>query len=201
MAARYRPPGWISLTDAVGLIAGALDKGRGWAAGLEATAWLAAPRGDPPADVVQWMSAWRMLRDALATGEIPAIRNSPENPLPAEVPPVQWIAGFGDNPWRVSSGSAVSVADQVLIAEDPLRALTAGLRHASRSSGRTLTGQSPRAACRDWIESLAAGGESPDSKDALFAVAETRFPGLSRRGFDAAWAQAAPEGWRRPGRR
>ncbi len=201
LATRYTPPGWVSLTTAVGHIVETFDKGIGWTSGLEATAWLAEPHGDPPSDVVQWLSAWRKLRDALSRGEIPALQNSGESDLPVELPPLQWVGGFGDNPWRISSRHLRPIADQILIAEDPLRALIAALSHTPRNSGRTLTGQSPRAACRDWIEALAANGESPDSKDALYAVAQTRFPQLSRRGFDAAWSQAAPEGWRKPGRR
>tara|TARA_R110002110_G_scaffold137735_4_gene323094 strand:- start:849 stop:1472 length:624 start_codon:yes stop_codon:yes gene_type:complete len=201
LTARYTPPGWVSLTVAVGHIAEVLDKGLGWTAGLEATAWLAEPHGAPPADVVRWLSAWRKLRDALSAGEIPALQNNREAGVPVELPPLQWASGFGDNPWRVPSENPQPPADLILVAEDPLRALIAALSHRSRNSGRTLTGQSPRAACRDWIEALAANGESPDSKDALYAVAQTRFPQLSRRGFDAAWSQAAPESWRKPGRR
>jgi hypothetical protein len=56
--------------------------------------------------------------------------------------------------------------------------------------------------CRQWIAQLAAQGVIPRSRDDLFSRALTDFPnGLSRRAFDRCWDNAAPENWKRAGRK
>ena len=56
--------------------------------------------------------------------------------------------------------------------------------------------------CRKWIEQKAAAGETPANSSALYSEARERFGNnLSRRAFDRAWAAAAPEEWKKPGRK
>ena len=196
-AGRYVPPGWTGLTPAIDRVAAARDPGRAWSGGIEAVAWLARPAGVPDDSVPGWLVAWRLVRDALCRGDIPAMSRTDAT----AIEPLSFAAERFDNPWRVADGAPSPPADAILLGEDALRALIAGLAAPAQGPGRTLTGRSPRAQCRDLIRSLAAAGEMPDSKDALFAHAARRIEGLSRRGFDSAWAEAAPESWRRPGRR
>lgn len=196
-AGRFVPPGWTGLTPAVDRVAAAHDPGRAWSGGIEAVAWLARPAGTPGDAVLGWLDAWRLVRDALCRGDIPAITTSHA----AAFAPLSFAAEAFDNPWRLADGAQAPPADGILLGEDALRVLIAGLDAPRSAPGRTLTGRSPRAQCRELILALAAAGEVPDSKDALFAHAGRRIDGLSRRGFDSAWAEAAPESWRRPGRR
>lgn len=196
-AGRYVPPGWTGLTRAVDRVAAADRPGRAWSGGIEAVAWLARPAGAPDDSVLGWLDAWRLVRDALCRGDIPAMNRTDA----AAIEPLAFAAEAFDNPWRVADGALSSPADGILLGEDALRVLIAGLATSDPALGRTLTGRSPRAQCRELIRALAAAGEVPDSKDALFAHARRRIDGLSRRGFDSAWSEAAPESWRRPGRR
>ncbi len=56
--------------------------------------------------------------------------------------------------------------------------------------------------CEDWIKAKASAGEGPFKKDALFEEARRSLEGqLSRRAFERAWAAAAPEDWKKPGRK
>lgn len=56
--------------------------------------------------------------------------------------------------------------------------------------------------CRKWIAELAAQGVTPRSREDLFSQALSKFPqGLTRRGFDRCWDNAAPESWKRAGRK
>lgn len=196
-AGRYVPPGWTGLTQAVDRVAAARDRGRAWNGGIEAVAWLARPAGTPGESVLGWLDSWRLVRDALCRGDIPALGRTDA----AAIAPLSFAAEAFDNPWRHADGAQAPPADGILLGEDALRVLIAGLDAPPSGPGRTLTGRSPRAQCRDLIRALAAAGEVPNSKDALFTLAAGRIDGLSRRGFDSAWAEAAPESWRRPGRR
>ncbi len=57
--------------------------------------------------------------------------------------------------------------------------------------------------CCHWLIDLMSTGEPTKTKDGYFLEAQKRFPGLSRRGFDRAWAEAAKvsgnEKWTMPG--
>jgi hypothetical protein len=67
--------------------------------------------------------------------------------------------------------------------------------HARRTSGAVHR-------CIRWIEELARDGIKPINRAALFEQAR-RVIGdeLSERGFNHAWAQAAPDEWKAPGRK
>jgi hypothetical protein len=196
-AGRYLPPGWTGLTVATDRMAAAAAPGRQWSGGIEAVAWLANPHGSPGESVHDWLAAWRLVRDALCRGDVPALSAVSAEPIA----PLAFAAAAFDNPWRVPDGGTASPADGILLGEDALRMTIAAYASPAAPTGRTLTGSSPRAQCRDLIHALAAAGEAPGSKDALFDMACGRIEGLSRRAFDTAWGEAAPESWRRPGRR
>jgi len=56
--------------------------------------------------------------------------------------------------------------------------------------------------CIRWIEGLAKAGNKPLTRTALFEEARQVIgDGLSERGFNHAWAQAAPDDWKAPGRK
>ncbi len=56
--------------------------------------------------------------------------------------------------------------------------------------------------CARWITELASQGHMPGNKESLWEEANKKWGGrLSRRGFDRAWASAAPEDWKRSGRK
>ncbi len=56
--------------------------------------------------------------------------------------------------------------------------------------------------CQKWIAQKAAAGETPASRSALYSEARARFGNkLSQRSFDRAWTAAAPEEWKKPGRK
>ena len=53
--------------------------------------------------------------------------------------------------------------------------------------------------CRAWLQSLAKQGEKPMKKVDLHEEAQERFPGLTRKSFDAIWRADAPKSWKQPG--
>jgi len=53
--------------------------------------------------------------------------------------------------------------------------------------------------CKNWLRQLAAAGAKPAGKEALRQEAKERFPHLSDRGFEKAWASTVPPSWRDPG--
>ena len=70
----------------------------------------------------------------------------------------------------------------------------------SATSAVTTVGAETK--CRQWIEERAAAGNAPANRNALFKEAHKKFrKTLSRRGFDRAWAVAAPDEWKKPGRK
>ncbi len=72
----------------------------------------------------------------------------------------------------------------------------------SLSSRRPNALASTESKCRQWMAELAAQGVIPRNRDDLFTQALSNFPeGLTRRGFDRCWDSAAPENWKRAGRK
>ena len=56
--------------------------------------------------------------------------------------------------------------------------------------------------CRQWIERKAETGEKPANRKSLYDEARTEIgPALSKRAFTRAWATAAPDDWKRPGKK
>ncbi len=56
--------------------------------------------------------------------------------------------------------------------------------------------------CERWITELASQGHMPGNKEFLWKGANKKWGRrLSRRGFDRAWANAAPDGWKSSGRK
>ena len=57
--------------------------------------------------------------------------------------------------------------------------------------------------CRIWLFALMSAGEPTKTKDGYFLEAQERYPSVSRRGFNDAWAEAAEasgnEMWTKPG--
>jgi hypothetical protein len=200
MAGRYIPPGWLSLSAAVDRTVAALDPAVAWSGGLEAQAWLAREAGERPEAARRWLAGWKVLRDALAAGTLRSLVIPADGSDPVTPDAVSWAAGRHDNPW---AGEGERPADRCLVAEDDLKTLLAGLTTAKAHgpADQTLLGTSARGQCKALIRALAADGQAPESKNALFAIASARISGLSRRAFDAAWDAEAPADWRRPGRR
>jgi hypothetical protein len=88
----------------------------------------------------------------------------------------------------------------------PLEATSASETAADAATGEPRHGArsvvSVETSCRQWIADLAAQDVVPRSRDDLFSQAIAKFPnGLSRRGFDRCWDNAAPESWKRAGRK
>ena len=72
----------------------------------------------------------------------------------------------------------------------------------SPSSRRPNAVASTESKCRRWMAELAAQEFIPRSRDDLFSQALSKFPeGLTRRGFDRCWDSAAPDSWKRAGRK
>ena len=99
-AGRYTPPGWTGLTPATDRVAAAHDPGRVWNGGIEAVAWLARQAGTPDDAVLGWLEAWRLVRDALCRGAIPAISSESAT----AIKPLTFAAAAFDNPWRIADG-------------------------------------------------------------------------------------------------
>ena len=66
---------------------------------------------------------------------------------------------------------------------------------------RTASAARAEEACREWIEKLSI---RPANKQEAFAQAQDavkRIGSLSEKAFERAWEIAAPQEWRKPGRR
>ncbi len=107
---------------------------------------------------------------------------------------------FGDfnEPFRIA------LMGQVVHKDDVLR-LCRRLRIEAPSFWRRASDQPAGRAgaitsCRRWLASL--GNDDADrTKAQVFGEAKRRFPGLSQRGFDSAWASSAPALMKKPGPR
>jgi hypothetical protein len=60
---------------------------------------------------------------------------------------------------------------------------------------------SDRTQCHRWIRERAKNDERPRTRGELWKEAQNIFKDLSERSFNKAWDSAAPDEWKRPGRR
>lgn len=80
----------------------------------------------------------------------------------------------------------------ILVLEDDLKRILAGVNPRSTVSAEK--------ACAQKIAQMASNGTAPRDKETLWLeVSKELGSGLSRRGFDRAWANAAPPDWKKSG--
>ena len=158
------------------------------------------------------------LRVDLYDGNLRAWAHRPKVGDTLEIPAHVWgrddieiVFELGNNPrsWRnpniISFSPEVSqglsfVEGRVLLLATDVEAYAGQLGGAEDSPGRpTIRAEQE---CRRWITELASQGYKPENKEALWRKAGGKWVGrLSRRGFDRAWASAAPDTWKLPGRK
>jgi hypothetical protein len=155
------------------------------------------------------------LHEALAAGEVRAWAHTPNDPVPRELPRETWaiyaLAIEEPNqllwiiPFRCSgSPDDETVLNDIRLSREDI------LRRWPDEHGRTAPREPGTAgaeyACRLWLtQMMKAKLDQPRPKLALRREAKSRFPNLSNRAFDRAWASAISQSgaasWSAPGRR
>jgi hypothetical protein len=155
------------------------------------------------------------LQGALAAGELRVWARTPNDPVPRELPSQTWavyqlaLEDRNGLRWIVpilasaSPDDARALQDIRLSRDDVLRRWPGGQGSAPPHRGGTIGAEH---GCRLWLISLMkADPNTPRPKQGLRKEAKARFPGISNRGFDRAWAAAIVQSgavrWSAPGRR
>ena len=69
------------------------------------------------------------------------------------------------------------------------------------AAAKVVSSNKAEKACEKWIRELRETGYKPRNKKALLEEAIKKFEGLSKRGFDRAWANEAHPDWQKVGRK
>ena len=145
--------------------------------------------------------ARELVRQALAEGEITALLRTPfgeRHPIPPRMwekePVAEKVYPRFEDGW-------MKTALEPTVSPKPMgwifvrKGAIAKILQSTAPAGTA----GAEARCRTWLESLPV--KPIPGKGDLSVQAQKKFHGLSRRGFDRAWATAAPDGWKRPGRK
>jgi hypothetical protein len=154
------------------------------------------------------------IQGALAAGEVRTFAHTPNDPVPRELPSETWavyqlaIEERGGLLWVFPLRSSASSDEQALLdirlrRDDVLRRWPDDQGSTPPHRGGTVGAEH---GCRLWLTNLMkTNPNNPRPKQALREEAKSRFPKLSNRGFDRAWASAishaGADRWSAPGRR
>lgn len=155
------------------------------------------------------------IQGALAAGEVRAWAHTPNDPVPRELPSETWavyqlaIEERDDLLWIVPVLASASPDDERTLLNIRLSRDDVLLRWPNEQGSTPPHEVGTVAAehrCRLWLLKLMkADPNNPRPKQALREEAKSRFPKLSNRGFERAWAaaisQSGADRWSAPGRR
>lgn len=127
----------------------------------------------------------------------------PRQPFTPTLRAAEFFAHFmpsGLGATEVSRAATLSAGKSTADAGEPQEVTTERTVASLVAGIRTTTDEKAETACGEWIAKLA---ERPRNKDTAFAEAKAALANigaLSRKAFDRAWANRAPDDWKKPGR-
>ena len=210
------PTGWLVTTTSGNVIVDSEDEA------------LALWRQERPDLVQMWRAersaryrfrlTARKLRDDLYNGNLRAWAHRPKVGDVEEIPTyvwgrdgIVWVFELGNDPARWLSPNAIKLRDEsgkgsvsmegrVLLLASEVKAYMAKSADAGELLSKTTVAAERE--CEQWIAGFASQEYKPANKEALRHEAMEKWSSqLSRRSFDRAWARAAPDDWKRSGRK
>jgi hypothetical protein len=151
------------------------------------------------------------LLDALAHGEVHATGSTARNPVPRPFLPATWVS---HHIWLEDDGNLLwpfvahiaKEREELLYIRLPREELIRRWPPLNVPEAVPPSTQGKETACKGWLSAMMRA--DPDRgcpKDAVWAQASTKFPGLAKRAFDRAWTAAIKDSgagaWQTPGRR